>query len=63
MAQLTEGEDYYINSDGMFVFTEQYHINRGYCCKNGCLHCPYGYKKQEQEENILANNPAINRDH
>lgn len=24
------------------VFTEQYHLRRGYCCGNGCRHCPYG---------------------
>ena len=23
------------------VFTEQYHLNRGYCCGNKCRHCPY----------------------
>lgn len=25
------------------VFTEQYHIERGYCCgtSTGCRHCPY----------------------
>lgn len=34
---------YYEN--GLLVFTEQYHLKRGYCCKNGCRHCPYGYKK------------------
>ncbi|MGW8121082.1 MULTISPECIES: DUF5522 domain-containing protein [Roseivirga] len=27
------------------VFTAKYHLKRGYCCKNGCRHCPYGYKK------------------
>ncbi|MCU0324132.1 MAG: DUF5522 domain-containing protein [Spirosomaceae bacterium] len=26
------------------VFTEKYHKKRGYCCKNGCRHCPYGFK-------------------
>ena len=24
-----------------FVFTEQYHLDRGYCCGNGCKHCPF----------------------
>jgi len=43
---LVEGIDYYINDDGNFVFTEAYHLKRGYCCKNGCLHCPYGYHKE-----------------
>jgi hypothetical protein len=33
--------------DGKFlVFTEQYHIDRGYCCgtSKGCRHCPYDPK-------------------
>lgn len=25
--------------------TEQYHLNRGYCCGKGCLHCPFNYEK------------------
>ncbi len=37
--------DYYINEEGLYVFTEKYLKNRGYCCKNGCKHCPYGFKK------------------
>ena len=40
-----ESQDYYINEDGNYVFTKEYHIKRGHCCKSGCLHCPYGYKK------------------
>jgi hypothetical protein len=31
----------------MIVFTEFYHILKGYCCENGCRHCAYGFKKQE----------------
>jgi len=38
--------DYYINSDGNLVFTEKYHLDRGYCCQSGCLHCPYSYNKK-----------------
>jgi Family of unknown function (DUF5522) len=34
-------EDYYFNSQGLLVFTEAYHLKRGYCCGNGCKHCPY----------------------
>jgi len=30
---------------GYRCFTEQYHLKRGYCCKSGCRHCPYGYDK------------------
>lgn len=39
-------DDYYINEDGYFVFKESFHLRRGYCCKNNCLHCPYDYKKE-----------------
>lgn len=42
---LEEG-DYYENEQGFRVFTEQYHLKRGFCCKNGCKHCPYGYDKK-----------------
>jgi hypothetical protein len=43
---LVEGEDYTIDKNGMFVLTRKYLLKRGYCCKNGCTNCPYGYKKK-----------------
>jgi hypothetical protein len=48
---LKEGIDYYINEDGNFVFTRQYHLMRGYCCKNKCLHCPWEYGKPKTHDN------------
>ena len=39
-------EDYYMSEEGFIVFTEKYHLKRGYCCKSGCRHCPYGYNKR-----------------
>jgi hypothetical protein len=39
-------EDYYLSEEGYIVFTEKYHLKRGYCCKSGCKHCPYGYEKK-----------------
>lgn len=39
---LVEGLHYY-KENGFFVFTEFYHILRGYCCDNGCRHCAYGF--------------------
>ena len=42
---LDEG-DYYLSPEGFIVFTEQYHLKRGYCCKSGCKHCPYGFNKK-----------------
>ncbi|EMS34851.1 hypothetical protein C943_03173 [Mariniradius saccharolyticus AK6] len=36
--------DYYFNEKGLMVFTEKYHLRRGYCCGSGCRHCPYREK-------------------
>jgi hypothetical protein len=58
---LKEKIDYYINEDGNFVFTREYHLKRGYCCKNKCLHCPWDYGKNEEIENPKSN-PDIYRD-
>lgn len=44
---LVEGEDYYFNEEGRMVLTEAYLLKRGYCCENGCRHCPYGFAKKE----------------
>ncbi|MGB0864422.1 MAG: DUF5522 domain-containing protein [Saprospiraceae bacterium] len=38
-----KGEDYYINEAGLYVFTAKYLKERGYCCGNGCKHCPFDY--------------------
>jgi alkyl hydroperoxide reductase subunit AhpF len=35
-----EPGDYYMDGPNL-VFTEQYHLKRGYCCGSGCRHCPY----------------------
>jgi hypothetical protein len=40
-ADLKEGLHYYLEN-GLMVFTEFYHIQRGYCCERGCRHCAYG---------------------
>ncbi|HYO21696.1 MAG TPA: DUF5522 domain-containing protein [Flavisolibacter sp.] len=39
-----EGEDYYVNEQGLVVFTANYLRERGYCCGNGCKHCPFDYE-------------------
>jgi hypothetical protein len=43
MTELIEDVHYYFNEEGLVVLTRQYHIEKGYCCGNGCLHCPYDY--------------------
>jgi len=41
-----EPEDFYKSEEGYIIFTEKYHLKRGYCCKNGCKHCPYDFDKK-----------------
>lgn len=43
---LVEGEDYYLEN-GNWVFTAKYLLRRGYCCRSGCRHCPYGYVPED----------------
>ena len=50
---MEQGVDYYFNEQGLMVFTAAYHLNRGYCCKNKCKHCPWDFGK--------ANNQKITR--
>ena len=38
-------EDYYHSEEGYIVFTEKYHLKRGYCCQSGCKHCPFGFNR------------------
>ncbi|RTL57612.1 MAG: hypothetical protein EKK37_16405 [Sphingobacteriales bacterium] len=42
--KLIEGEDFYYNTSGYMVLTAKYHLEKGNCCGNGCLNCPYDYK-------------------
>lgn len=37
--------DFYMDN-GRKVMTEQFHIRRGFCCGNGCRHCPYHPKHE-----------------
>lgn len=40
-----EGIHFYYDENNYIVFTEKYHLQRGYCCGNGCRHCPYNYER------------------
>ena len=59
MQSLVEGEDYYINDQGLWVFTEAYHIKRGYCCGSGCRHCPYGFRTKSE---ITSDSMMLSKD-
>jgi hypothetical protein len=42
--QLPDDDEYYSDNSGLVIFTEEYLLQRGYCCGNGCRNCPYDYK-------------------
>lgn len=62
MSRLVEGEDFYYNEDGYMVLTEKFHLQKGFCCGNGCMHCPYEYinvpepKRSDLLKNIRKKN-------
>jgi hypothetical protein len=49
---LTEGKDYYMEN-GFRVMTKAFLTNRGYCCGNGCRHCPYFPKHMKGNQQLL----------
>lgn len=48
--KLVEGVDYYFEG-GLMVLSERFLKNRGYCCNNGCRHCPYKNAKYKKGTN------------
>lgn len=42
--ELIENIHFYYNEKGLMVLTTAYHEMKGYCCGNGCLHCPFDYE-------------------
>jgi hypothetical protein len=42
----TATPDFYLDEHGRTVFTAAYHLKRGFCCDNGCCHCPYQGKQK-----------------
>jgi len=59
MKELTEGVDFYYNEQGLMVFTEKFHLERGYCCGNGCRHCPFNYDRvpEPRRSDLLSQRP------
>ena len=57
MKELIEGIDYYLNEAGYVVLTEKFHRERGYCCGNGCKHCPFEYERvaEPRKSELLKN--------
>lgn len=42
-----DSEDFYFTKEGYKIFTAKYLLKRGYCCQNGCRHCPYGFNAKK----------------
>lgn len=41
---MSKEELFYIDKEtGFLVFTEAYHLKRGYCCGSNCRHCPFDH--------------------
>lgn len=46
-----ENIHYYMDGERV-VFTALFHLERGQCCGNGCLHCPFEPKHQKGNINV-----------
>jgi hypothetical protein len=44
--------DFYKDKNGNIVMTESFHMKRGRCCGNGCLHCPYEPMSERGNTNL-----------
>jgi len=61
--QLIEGVHFYYDDSGLMVFTKVYHLEKGYCCGNGCRHCPFDFENvPEPRKSMLKNNQQEMRD-
>lgn len=54
---MSDDEDYYMDH-GLMVLTPRYLLRRGYCCEQGCRHCPY--PKAAKENCKLEGNETTN---
>lgn len=55
-------KEYFYIENGYYVFTEKYHLKRGFCCKSGCRHCPWNFKKNKENPDSGIKNILKNKD-
>ena len=55
--QMVEGIDFYFEG-GLMVLTEKYLRGRGYCCDNGCRHCPYNTPNESYNKNVSSSSDS-----
>ncbi len=61
---LIENIHFYYNDKGLMVLTKAYHEMKGYCCGNGCLHCPFEYENvPEPRRSSLLENHSNREEH
>lgn len=48
----------YIIENGLYVFTREYLLKRGYCCYNGCRNCPYKQTKNMEKMLYMEGEPT-----
>lgn len=60
MSKLKEGIDFYYNEERKMVLTQHFHLQKGFCCGNGCKHCPYQYINVEEPRRSLLNQQREN---
>lgn len=46
-------EDFYTEA-GRMVFSAAHHWRRGYCCENGCRHCPYDFDMNDTRPKVTV---------
>jgi Family of unknown function (DUF5522) len=59
---LIEGVDFYYEG-GYMVLLEKYHLDKGYCCGNGCRHCPFNFEnvpEPKRSELMGGVEPSVN---
>ncbi len=59
MSKLIKDVDYYIENN-LFIMTEHFHEKRGFCCGNGCRHCPFTPKHIKNNVNLKGDDSKKN---
>ena len=57
--EFKEGIDFYFDESGLMVLTKDFHLKRGFCCGNGCRHCPYDH--ENVAENRRKKSPSTSK--